>query len=90
LALGVLVAGDNFILRDLAVDRAGLLVLDPGTALRVELVELDRAALAMRGVGFDRDGNERELEKTFQVGCAAIMPSWTDFGHPWAFTFSAS
>jgi hypothetical protein len=30
----------------------------------VELIELDRAALAMCGVGFDGDGNERELEKT--------------------------
>jgi hypothetical protein len=42
LALGELVAADDVLLPNLAVDRAGLLVLDAAVALLVELVELSR------------------------------------------------
>ena len=62
LALGVLVPRDDLIVRDLAVDRAGLLVVDAGVAVAVELVQMNLAAAVGGGVRLDRDRDETELE----------------------------
>src|SRR5262249_21322682 len=69
LALGELVAGDDGVGRDFAVDRASLLILDPVMALGVDLVEMDlAAATGCGGVAFDRDGNETEPEEALPAG----------------------
>src|SRR5206468_4055735 len=58
LALGELVAADDFVGLDFAVNGAGLLVVDPAVAVAVELVEGDAPAGRRRGgVGFDGNGD---------------------------------
>ena len=70
LALGGLVAGDDLVVVDLAVDRADLLVADAVVARGVEQVEADLAAPAGGGgvVALDRDGDQVEAEESGPAG----------------------
>src|SRR5262249_52134163 len=54
----------DLVLRDLAVDRAHLLIANAAIAAGVKLVQADLAALRRRGgERLDGDGNQTELEK---------------------------
>src|SRR5262249_44438722 len=68
LTLGVLVAGDDLVALNFSVDGADLLVLNAAVAFSVELVEVNFPAAGRGGIGFDRDGDETELEETFPAG----------------------
>src|SRR5262249_50809348 len=65
LPLAVLEARDDLVIRDLAVDRAGLLVVDPAVALFVKLVQMDRSGVAGRGrIRLDGQSHETEFEES--------------------------
>src|SRR5262249_51253553 len=63
LPLRVLVAGDDLVLRDLAVDGACFLVLDAAVAVFVQLIQVNFGAAGRGGGRLDGDGDEAELEK---------------------------
>src|SRR5262249_22152650 len=69
LALAVFVTGDDLIVGDFPVNRAGLLVVDSTMALGMELVEADVASAAYgRGISLDRNRDETQLQKPFPTG----------------------
>jgi hypothetical protein len=66
---GVLVAGDNLVVRDLPVQGTDLLVLDAAMAVGMKLVEVDLASAGSgSAVGLDGNTDETELEITFPTG----------------------
>jgi hypothetical protein len=66
LAARILVATDDLVVGDLAVDRADLLALDATMTVVVQLIETELAVSTDRGgVGFDRDGDEAESKEAF-------------------------
>ena len=64
LTLAVLIAGNDVLGGELAVDRTDLLVLDRAVALAVQLVEANLRAARRRRVGLDRNGHQTELQET--------------------------
>ncbi len=78
LALGVLEAGHDGIIRDLAVDGSGLLEIDSAMAIDVKLVQADVTASGRcGGVCLHWDGYQTELEKAFPCAARGIGDRFT-------------
>src|SRR5262249_61436639 len=83
LSLGILVAGDDLVAGNIAVNGTSLLVVDAAIAFGVELVQMDFIATAgRRRKCLDRNGYQTEFQEALPAGARSHSNSgvsWTAF-----------